>query len=148
MEIDSAGYLKARARRMDQAVSLPWMKSPIKQGSARPPCPPTTGSLLNMKRRVVEQFGAVCGDQVAALDPQPAPGRVEHGDVDGDHHALLQRSRAARPEDRRLELDDADAVYARIEEVLSQMPFGHDLAADGFDRVASMPGRSASAHAC
>ena len=38
------------------------------QGSARPSCPPTTGSLLSPQRRLVQHFRPARRDQVAAFD--------------------------------------------------------------------------------
>jgi len=45
------------------------------------------------------------------LEAEAAPGRVEHGNINGDDHVLFQYRRTAWPEDGRLKFNDPDTVH-------------------------------------
>jgi hypothetical protein len=81
----------------------------------------------------MEQFSAVSSNQVTIFNAEPAPGRVEHRNINGDTiffsiAALLGKSAA--------KFNDPDTMHARVTEILLQIPFGDNLPANGFDLAA------------
>ncbi len=88
--------------------------------------------LLNQIRCMVKRFSTRVCDQIPVFDAQSTPRRIEHGDVNGNDHILLQDSGTAWSKDRRLELDHTDAVDTGVKEVLSQPGSIDDLSANGF----------------